>query len=229
MTITQLDNRITFFTGLGTDIYLPADRLDSLNKYYDQLHSIILDSQDEWDFDDSSNTDLPIATTDLLANTDTYAIPDTLYRLNKVELNYGSGFVKALPLDLNETNLSEDEVLERANVSAPRYRIFGQTIQLYPAPTSSVLDGIKLYYDRAITHLTADDVSTGTKKPGLDQLWHDYIALGASVDGAIKFNLNNLNSLETKLQDMEQRIRRYYGKKTTDRKVVITNFIENYE
>lgn len=228
MTLKQLIDRITFYTSLDENIYLASDRLVAINNSYDRLHSIILDSQDEWDFDDSNIDELPIATTDLIASQDMYAIPDTLYRLNKVEINYGSGFIKALPLDLNENFLSEDELLARANVSTPYYRIFGQTIQFYPKPTAEVSNGLKLYYDRAITHFTSDEYTTGTVKPGLDQLWHDYISLGASVDGAIKYSLSNLNVLETKLQEMEQRIRRYYGKKTTDRKLKLTNFIEDY-
>ena len=103
MNISQIDSRVTFLTGLGTDIYLPAERLLSINKYYDQLHSIILDSQDEWDFDDNNLTNLPIASTDLVANTGAYALPATIYKLNKLEINYGSGFIKVNPLDLNET------------------------------------------------------------------------------------------------------------------------------
>ena len=229
MTILEINNRITFYTSLDTAIYLPADRLVAVNNGYNKLHSIILDSQDEWDFDDSNYTDLPIATTDLLANTDIYAIPDTLYRLNKVEINYGAGFIKAMPLDLNENFLSEDELLQRSNVSTPYYRIFGQTIQFYPKPTAGVSNGLKLYYDRAITHFTSDEYTAGTVKPGLDQLWHDYIALQASLDGAIKFNLVNKADLANTITDIEQRIRKYYGKKTTDRKLKLTNFIEDYE
>ena len=228
MTIKNIDERITFLTGLGTDIYLPAERLLSINKYYDQLHSIILESQDEWDFDDSNSTDLPIANTDLLANIGIYHLPETLYRLNKVEINYGSGFIKANPIDLNETGLSESEVLSRATSDNPFYRIFGQTIKLYPTPTSEVTDGLQLYYDREVAEFTSAEVATGTKKPGLDRLWHDYIALGASVDAGLKYSLTNLTSLETKLQDMENRIRKYYGQKVVDRKYKITNLIEDY-
>ena len=61
MTISQIGARISFLTGLGTDIYLPEDRLISINTNYDKLHSIILESQDEWDFDDS-NLDFQFAT-----------------------------------------------------------------------------------------------------------------------------------------------------------------------
>ena len=228
MNISQIDSRVTFLTGLGTDIYLPAERLLSINKYYDQLHSIILDSQDEWDFDDSNLTDLPIASTDLVANTGAYALPSTIYKLNKLEINYGSGFIKVNPLDLNETGLSESEVLSRATVENPFYRVFGQMIKLYPAPTSDVSSGLQLYYDREVAEFTSAEVTTGTKKPGLDRLWHDYIALGASVDAGLKYTLTNLSSLETKLQDMENRIRKCYGQKVVDRKYKITNSIEDY-
>jgi hypothetical protein len=229
MTITDINTRVTFLTGLGTDIYLPADRLISINKYYDQLHSIILESQDEWDFDDSNSVDLPIASTNIVASTGTYALPSTIYRLNKAEVNYGSGFVKLNPLDLNETGMSEDEVLSRASVENPYYRLFGQTIKLYPTPTANTTSGLKLYFDREVAEFTSAEVTTGTKKPGLDRLWHDYLSIGASVDAAIKFSLSNLNSLETKLQDMENRIRKYYGEKVVDRKYQVTNTIEDYE
>lgn len=229
MTIKQIVDRITFYTSLDTNIYKSEDRLVAINNAYDKLHSIILESQDEWDFDDSNAIDLPIATTDLVANQGTYALPETLYRLNKVEINYGSGMVKALPLDLNETNLSEAEILERANVATPYYRIFGRTIKFYPTPTANSTDGLKLYYDRAVDKFTTEDVTTGTKTPGLDRLWHDYIALQASLDGAVKYNLVNKGDLSNLLQEMEQRIRKYYGKRTLDRKTKLTNFIEDYE
>ena len=227
MTILEINNRITFYTSLDTAIYLPADRLVAINNAYDKLHSIILDSQDEWDFDDSNYTDLPIATTTLTANTNTLALPPTIYRLNKTEINYGSGYVKALPLDLNETGLSEAEVLERANANTPYYRVFGNVIKFYPTPTTDAT--VQLYFDREIEKFTSAEVTTGTKVPGFDALFHDYIVLQASIDGAVKYNLNNLNVLETKAQEMEQRIRKYYGKKTTDRKLKLTNFIEDYE
>jgi len=228
MTISQIGARISFLTGLGTDIYLPEDRLISINANYDKLHSIILESQDEWDFDDSNATDLPIATTNLTINVGTYALPATIYKLNKLEINYGSGFVKANPLDLNETNLSEDEVLAEVTVESPRYRVFGQTIKFYPTPTASVTGGIKLYFNREVAEFTSAEVTTGTKKPGLDRLWHDYIAIGASLDGAIKFDLKNQISLTNKLADLEARIRKYYGDKNIDRKYKISGVIEDY-
>jgi len=227
MTISQIGARISFLTGLGTDIYLPEDRLISINKYYDQLHSIILESQDEWDFDDSNAADLPIAKT-TLTTAGTYSLPPTIYRLNKLEVNYGSGLIKANPLDLNETNLSESEVLSIVSVEEPRYRIFGQTIKLYPTPTAEVVEGLQLYFDREVAEFTSAEVTTGTKNPGLDRLWHDYIAIGASLDGAIKFDLKNQNSLTNKLADMETRIRKYYGDKNVDRKYKISNIIEDY-
>ena len=229
MTILDLNSRITFLTGLGTSEYLPADRLISVNTNYDKLHSIILDSQDEWDFDDSNYADLPIATTDLVASTGKYGLPATIYRMNKVEINYGAGMVKANPLDLNETLLSDSELLERITVSNPKYRVFNGTIQMYPTPTADVTGGLQLYFDREVNLFTSAEVTTGTKEPGLDRLWHDYIAIGASFDGAVKFTLNNTATLKTMLDEMESRIRKYYGQRTTDRKFRLTGYIEDYE
>lgn len=228
MTIAEINSRITFFTGLGTDIYLPADRLIAINNGYDKFHSVILGSQDEWDFDDSNYTTLPIANTELTANTGTYALPSTIYKLNKVEINYGSGFVKAIPLDLNETNLSETEVLSLATVEQPRYRVFGGTIKLYPTPTATVSGGLQLYYDREVDSFTSSQVTTGTKKPGFDRIFHDYIALSASIDGAIKFTLSNLVSLQNQLIDLEKRAEKFFGSKVVDRNYQFKGNIEDY-
>lgn len=229
MTITDINNRVTFYTGLDTTIYLPADRLIAINNAYHKLHSIILESQDEWDFDDKNLTDLAIATTNLVASTNVYALPDTIYKMNKVEINYGAGFIKAQPLDLNETNLSETEVSAYATVESPRYRLFGSTIKFYPTPTSAVTNGIQIYYDREIDEFTSAEVTTGTKEPGFDKLFHDYLAISASIDGGIKFNLTNTNSLENKLVDLENRIRKYYGNKSVDRNYKLTTYLEDYE
>ena len=229
MTITELNNKITFYTSLDTNTFSTTDRLVSINNWYDKLHSIILESQAEWDFDDSNATDLPIAKTDLLASTKSYALPETLYRLNKLEVNYGSGFIKAQPIDLNETGLSEDEISARATVNNPYYRTFGRTFTIYPTPTAEVTGGLQLYFDREVDDFSASDLSTGTKKPGLDRLWHDFIALGASLDAGIKFNLVNKGDLKNMLDDMEARIRKYYGRRQVDRQINFRNTIENYE
>lgn len=229
MTITDIINRIKFYTSLDDNIYPDADKLLSINKWYDNLHSIILESQDEWDFDDSNALDLPIAYTDLVASQNTYLLPETLYKLNKVEINYGSGFVKANPIDLNETGLSDDELEARATVSSPYYRTFGRTIQIYPTPTASTDDGLQVYYDRQVELFDIDDITTGTKEPGFDRNWHDYIAIGASLDAGIKFNLINKADLKVLLDDMEGRIKRFYGTRQKDRQMNFRNYIEDYE
>ena len=100
---------------------------------------------------------------------------------------------------------------------------------LSPTPTAEVTGGLQLYYDREVDVFTASDLSTGTKKPGLDRLWHDYIALGASLDAGIKFNLVNKGDLKNMLDDMETRIRKYYGRRQVDRQINFRNTIENYE
>ncbi len=228
MTITDILNRITFYTSLDTNAYPNTDRLLAINKWYDNLHSIILESQDEWDFDDSNHSDLPIARTNLTI-TNSYALPETIYRLNGIYINYGSGFIKANPIDLNESGFSEEEISERANVASPLYMIIGNTCKIFPTPTQEVDKGFKVVYERAVEHFTTSDITTGTKEPGFDRLFHDYIPLGASLDAGVKFNLINKADLKNLIDETETRIRKYYGRKTKDRKFQFTNFIEDYE
>ena len=68
MTIGDISTYITFLTNADVNSFTNAKRLITVNKHYNDVHTLILESQDEWDYDDSAYTDYPILTTNLVAN-----------------------------------------------------------------------------------------------------------------------------------------------------------------
>ena len=55
-------------TGISGDATLLKHFTSLINQTYHKVVTMILQSQDEWDFDDKNHTDYPILTTDLVVS-----------------------------------------------------------------------------------------------------------------------------------------------------------------
>lgn len=231
MTLGDITTRINFLTGTTVNEYSAAARLVSLNKWYNQVSTWILASLDEWDFDDSNQTDFPVLKADLVDGQADYGGLKTEGMLNmkRVEVSYdGVVYYKARPLDLGE----DDNPLDTTNIAAdfpqsePRYRIVGDSIILYPTPNAAVTNGLTMYIDRAVIEFTSADVTTGTAVPGFDINFHDLLALGVSYD----YN-SAKKSDKSLMQDillMKADLIGQYADKIEDRKHAVTPNIEDY-
>ena len=231
MTLADITARITFLTNASTTDYSAANRLISLNKWYNFVHTWILESHDEIDFDDSNKTDLPILTTDLTANTQTVALPSGTCTAKRLEVNYGNKWYKAEPFDINERGAATDttSISQNFNVTEPRYDLAGSTIFLYPIPTQNVTGGLRIWINRFVTEFTSSDVSTGTKLPGFDVNFHDILPLGVAFDWAVAKGQTNKADLWAQIQDYEARLKRHYGKKQEDRIMRLAGAYQNME
>jgi len=231
MTISEINTRINFLTNTSTTEYPAADRLININKWYNQVHAWILQAGDEWDYDDSNQTDFPTITTDLVANQQDYGGLGKEYviKVKRAEITYdGSYWVKALPFDLNE----DENALDTTSVSSdfsqeyPRYRLLNNSVLVYPIPTANVTGGLKLYIDRSVVEFTSGEVTTGTKVPGFDVNFHDILPLGASYD--YLYARRGDKSLMQDILLLKQDLMKQYSKKVVDRKYAVTPAIENY-
>lgn len=244
MTLSDITNKITFSTGADTNQFPNADRLISLNNYYNKVESIILSSQDEWDFDDTSiTTNYPIATRNLVANQQDYSFATTSWtvqgkegdsdtasqaitplELERVEITYdGTNWYKAEAFDIGQSGLATDTTSISNNffTTEPYYDVRSNSLWLYPIPTSAVTGGLKVWFHRPITVWTSSDLTTGTKVPGFDVLFHDYLSLGVAYDFAISRGKANAQQLKQELLEMEVRMKDFYGGKQQDRDLAL--------
>ena len=229
MTLAQINSRISFLTGTTVSEYTYNDRTLSLNKWYYQIQTWILQSQDEWDFDDLNNTTFPIATTDTVSNQGDYSMPSGTLGVKRVRINYGNGYVVAVPFDLPASTIANPNT--EFSTSNPRYDMIGSSIFLYPSPTSVVSAGLEVTIDRGITPFTytseaSNDLLTGTKTPGIDANFHDMLAKGAEYEWKAT-KLQDKSGMQEILLE-KQDLQNHYSSKQKDRSLSLGSSFVDY-
>lgn len=189
MQILALQNKIFRLTKTNSTSYPNADLLDDLNIAYNDTTADLFLSDGRWQWDDTNQTDLPVATAALVSGQQDYTIPGAQLIIDRVEIlpQGGNYFYRVLPRDVSDpmwgsTLLGIDNISQGAPIY---YDISGTSILLYPIPGFSQAASIKVYFRRAQVDFTAGDLSTGTIAPGFASLFHDILAYKVAYDYAI--------------------------------------------
>lgn len=232
MNLSEVNNRITFLSSASITDYTCEMRTIALNKWFYQMQTWILQSQDEWDFDDLNNTTYPWATATLGVGKSDCTLPSTTLKLKRVEISYngGTNWRKADPIDIAATTESQSEV--SYSTENPRYDVMGNNVVVYPAPDADKQITIKVWFDRSVnafsyTSETSNDLLTGTKIPGIDVLFHDLLALGTAHEW--RYNKLKDNSLMQDITIMKGDMQKHYSQKQVDRALGMAPAYVNYE
>jgi hypothetical protein len=210
-----LRNFTRYITNSNTTTYTDADMIASLNSYYDLFCNEILEAMDDWDFQGE------IATADLVASQQEYVFPSDILKLKRIEISYdGSTYYEAKPEDVNETeNVSSSVAVINGDYdqSEPKYDLMDNSFFIKPVPTAAVVSGIKIWYEKLITKLSAD-----TDEPTFARPFHKGLCYGASRDYFEKFidkggNATKLSVANQNLENYIARMKAYYRKKNQDR------------
>lgn len=231
---TGLVQDIDFICGTNSTSYPLKDKARNMNRWYQRVLDWILESQDEWDFDDANNTDFPIATTDLKADQQDYSLPlaDGLLKIKRLEITYdNSNWYKGEPFDINERGKATSTTLiaNEFDPTKPYYDIFSNSIFLYPIPDIDVTAGLKVWFARKIENLFTP-TGNDTRAPGFDEQFHRLLSLGGSYDWFLK--KGNTAKLQLVINDMtkfEIELRSFYGKKQDDRQIVLRSAYLDYK
>lgn len=222
-----------FYTGLGDagisgNATLKAQFTQLLNARYHEAVGIVLLSQDEWDFDDPAhaNTSNFPKTYNLSANTANVDIDvktNKILRVDRVEITYdGSNWYKAEPIDLGEMSVPQNQtdINNTFSQSEPFYDMVGDSVFLYPIPTAAVTGGLKVFFTREIDEFVVGDT---TQEPALDEPFHKYLPLGASIDWLVSAQSDSpkIPLYQKDLDRTAQLMRQYYGTKNQDRHYVL--------
>lgn len=166
-----------------------------------------------WQYDDSNQTDLPQASTNLTAGTSKYSLPEEALTVKRIDVTDSNGNVtKNIPL---LTEQMESGVDSTETGSPMAYRLLGDTIQLYPTPESSVTNGLKVFFDRNVTDF---DYTDTTKKPGFASPYHELVSLGMAIRW-LKIKNPTSNSLAIFRADqvaMMEELERFYNNRFED-------------
>ena len=174
-------------------------------------HTIFM-STGNWAYDDGNETDLPQAVTDLTSGTAKYALPPTALTVQRIELKNSAGLWYELsPITTQEIPIAVGEFYKTSG-QPTFYRLIGNTIELFAAPSYNSTGGLKVYFDRDSVNFVYTDT---TKTPGFASPYHEIIPIMASVEW-LKVKQPTSPTLPGLIQDqlrIEKSIKDFYGKR----------------
>ena len=188
-----------------------------INAWNHKVSTIILKSQDNWDFDDSNKSTYPVLTTNLVASQQDYILPTGTLKLKRVKLAAdGTNWYWAEPIDSDEATGGTTATTFSTNedASKPKYDVVGNSIFIYPTPTANRTSCLKIWIAREMDEFTTASTTT---EPGFDEPFHRMLSLGASYDYAVQHTLPNANLIRQTLNDYELKLESYFRLKLKDK------------
>lgn len=211
----------------GPTIYPIAQKTRNINRWYDRVVSLILEADGRWEYDDSNQTDLPIATTNLVSGQRDYGIAGaTFLRVLKVVCKDSSGTWRVLK-PISKHDRDAINLLEDRNTGTPlRYDKLASSIFLDPEPNYASTAGLKVYFQRSFVVFAVTDT---TKVPGFSSLFHRLLSLGAAYDFALAKGMNTkMSILRGEIDRMEVSLLQFYANRGRDEKVSLKVRKEDY-
>lgn len=212
---TSLRGETRYITNSTSTTYTDADINGAINVYYDLFCTEILESMDDWDFQGE------IATSSLVANQQEYVFPSDILKIKRIEITYdGTTWYEARPEDVNEQEYDSGSVArinDNYDQSEPKYDLMDNSLFIKPVPTTAVTSGLKIWYEKLVTQLSAD-----TDEPVIPRPFHKGLCYGAAKDYFEK-NLekegmtSKLNNANQNLENIITRMKAFYRKKDQDR------------
>jgi len=176
MTLGDINLKVYNLTHTDINSYHDASMLVDVNIVYQRFASIVLEAQDDTDFDDPRNVNYPIATRLLVAGQRDYSFATTSWslqgreggaatasqallplKIRRVDVTYdGTNYYRATPFDDGVSMWGKGNVTnEDINMikQAPRYTIDSGSINIYPlAIASDVSAGalVRLEFERNV-------------------------------------------------------------------------------
>jgi hypothetical protein len=206
--------------GSNTISYPLVDKTRRANSALSDFVTIALDSDTNWQFDDSNFSDLPIGTTNLVTSQTDYTLDVSMLKILKVECKDSNGnWIELVPVDQNDVNQPLMETFETTG-TPEYYDKIDSSVMLYPAPSYNSTAGLKIYYQRDASPFVSTDT---TKVPGIPSLFHKYIALKIAEPYARDKKLENYVSIRNEITKYEEEtIPNFFAKRAKDERPVMS-------
>jgi len=218
MILSQIQSKIYFLTKTNSTSLPNATMLILINNAYERVASLIMQSDSRWIWDDTNNTDFPIATTNLVSGQEDYELATTHLQIHRVEVSDSAGNFRVInQFSEKEEEQSLTELSTQTGIPT-RYRQVGTSVILDPKPNYNYSSGLKVYFQRGPTLFTSGDLSTGTALPGFNSLYHDLIPLWVAYDFGLANAKKNTNQLMAEIDRKENAMKQDYALRFKDDK-----------
>lgn len=202
-----------WLVGANATSYPIKDLTRNANRWMDRAVSLIIPASHSWQWDDSNQTDYPIATTDLVSGQQDYTLDTTHLRIERVEIKNESGdWERLTQIDKAQIKGSLEEFHD-TDGKPTYYDVTSNSVFLYPASDYSQSASLRVWFQRKGSYFTTTDT---TKEPGFAEIFHRYIALGAAYDYALKFASSKVSLLRNEATAMEKEMQAFYSRRNKD-------------
>lgn len=215
MTLDQIRLKTYLLTSTsGTDDFPDDILVSEANNALERVTSLIFQSNGRWQWVDSNDNTLPIATTDLFAEQQDYALEVAHLEITRMEVKDQSGnWYKLIPIDqadVKDTSLTD--YLKTSGLPV-YYDKLGKSIFLYPKPSYGQEESLKLYLQRGPSYFVTTDHE---KAPGFNTLYHDLIPLWIAYNFALANGKSNAQALMAEITTKEDALKEDYALRGRD-------------
>ena len=172
-------------------VYSLVQKTRAANKTLRKIWSWIFEAYGGWIYDDSNNTDFPIATTQIVSSQQDYSIPSEALTVNDLEVKDSSGnWYDLKPITSEEIDkLQAEKEFFKTNGLPIYYLMISGSFKLFPTPNYTQAASLRISFNRGVTTFTSGDT---TKTPGFVSQFHDAVAVGMALEWAKEKGLNDL-------------------------------------
>lgn len=214
MQYSDIKSKARFLTSTNSSSFVDADIVVLANNAVEHIEGLINNADSRWQFDDSNQTDLPIATTSLVSGQQDYALATSHISIDRVEvLDQNNNWTLLRPIDEHDIRFEALPQHLKANGIPLEYDKLANSIFLYPIPNYSLAASLKIYFTRPPVAFVVGDT---TAVPGFNPIFHDLVAYWIAYEFAIANGKGNLTTLFQAIQEKEQHLYDFYGQRSRD-------------
>ena len=181
-------------------------------------------SDNVWEWDDTNNTDLPIATTSLVASQQDYGIAVGHLKVLKVRIKDQQGNWVSLD-PINRRDLTDSQLTATAG-DPKRYDKVGNSLFLYPKPSYASSGGLEVQFQRGASYFATTDT---TKTPGFATHFHRLVSLYAALDYCETNDFDKRAAkIRANIQTVEAELVQHYSSRDLDAKISLKIQNEDY-
>jgi hypothetical protein len=215
---------IDYWAGTDVTSYPLAAKARNSNRALDRIVQLIFRADGTWQWDDDNQTDLPIATTDLVAGQRDYTLAVSHLKVERVRIKDAAG--NWITLTAIDRRALPDTDLNASNGTPTQYDKIGSSFLPYPAPSYGSTAGFEVQFQRGASYFVPTDT---TKSPGFASHLHRLIPLYAARDYCLKNDMTKRVSVITnEIKTLEMELVEHYSSRFKDQKVTITPEREDY-
>ena len=224
---------INDIAGTNNTVFPLTQKARTASRVSREIWSLIFEAYGGWQFDDVNNTtDFPRARASTVANQKDYDLPDEALTIRSIEILDDTGtwyFLDPISeAELIKARQSENEFMSDGTKIA-YYEPVGTSFKLYPTPTVSGSQNMRISFDRDIVSFLPTDT---TRTPGWDSNLHPMLPFGVALDWLTIHPSQKYATVQARYNEYKKSLKRHYQSKFAEKyppKVKVADNFSSYQ